>query len=229
MQASDSCWAQQRTGNTYTACLFVGLAGLLCRKETQELEGKRILMFGFGSGLIATMYCLAVHPNSCHTVSAAIPISPPLFVIPATNHAVASSLRSHTIVVDETTADHAAAPSGSDTAFGSSKPIAHFLDAAAAAAVTEAAGATTTATAAAAQAPRFTLQRLLDRLHLEHDLAARVRHSAAEFAAASASQESMFGTAPFVPTGDIGELLSGTFYLAGVDKNYVRTYTRVLS
>ncbi|MEW5304152.1 MAG: hypothetical protein WDW36_006784 [Sanguina aurantia] len=136
---SDSAWAQQRTGNTYTACLFTGLAGLLSRKGPAQLQGRRILMFGFGSGLIATMYSLAVRCDSA----------------------------------------------------------AH---------------------------PRFTLQGLCTRLHLAQDLDARVRQTAAQFAAASLAQESMYGRAPFTPSGEVGHLSPGTYYLTGVGESYARSY-----
>lgn len=56
-KAEDGCWLQQRVGNTYTACLWVGLAGLLARRGA-ELAGRRLLLFSFGSGAMAALFAL---------------------------------------------------------------------------------------------------------------------------------------------------------------------------
>lgn len=46
-------------GNTYTASLYAGLASLVF-SQASELEGKRILMFSYGSGCTASMFSLIV-------------------------------------------------------------------------------------------------------------------------------------------------------------------------
>eukprot|EP00166_Cyanidium_caldarium_P000417 ctg_1159.g406 len=49
----------RQIGNAYTASLFGNLLCLLCR-ERDALIGRRIVMFGFGSGMAASMYSLRV-------------------------------------------------------------------------------------------------------------------------------------------------------------------------
>jgi hydroxymethylglutaryl-CoA synthase len=55
--ASDGCWLQQRLGNLYCGSLYSGLAALLERQGAQ-LEGRRVLLFSYGSGAMAAMLCL---------------------------------------------------------------------------------------------------------------------------------------------------------------------------
>jgi hydroxymethylglutaryl-CoA synthase len=47
-------------GNMYTATLYSGLVSLLSNVPSEELIGKRIGMFGFGSGLASTLFSLRV-------------------------------------------------------------------------------------------------------------------------------------------------------------------------
>jgi hydroxymethylglutaryl-CoA synthase len=49
-----------RCGNMYTASLYGGLASLLSVVEPQELLGKRISMYAFGSGCASSFFTLRV-------------------------------------------------------------------------------------------------------------------------------------------------------------------------
>lgn len=62
LRLTDSNFASKHVGNTYTASVFLGLASLIDRAGSRgELtEGKKITMFSYGSGALATMYLLQV-------------------------------------------------------------------------------------------------------------------------------------------------------------------------
>lgn len=47
-------------GNGYTSSLYLGLYSLLANKKADELRGKRITMFSYGSGLAASMFSFMV-------------------------------------------------------------------------------------------------------------------------------------------------------------------------
>jgi hydroxymethylglutaryl-CoA synthase len=49
-----------RCGNMYTASLYGGLSSLLSTVEPQQLKGKRISMFAFGSGCASSFFTLRV-------------------------------------------------------------------------------------------------------------------------------------------------------------------------
>jgi hypothetical protein len=57
LQASQGAVLQRQLGNLYTASLFSGLAGLLAQQGS-GLAGKRLLCFSYGSGVVASMFCL---------------------------------------------------------------------------------------------------------------------------------------------------------------------------
>ena len=59
---ADANYASQKIGNTYTASVFMGLASLIDRAGCQGnlLPGKKITVFSYGSGALATMYMLHV-------------------------------------------------------------------------------------------------------------------------------------------------------------------------
>jgi len=59
---TDSNAASKLIGNTYTASVFVGLASLvdLAGRRGELSVGKNIGLFSYGSGALATMYCLSV-------------------------------------------------------------------------------------------------------------------------------------------------------------------------
>ena len=58
----DANAASKMTGNTYTASVFFGLASLVDRagRRGELSQGKTIGLFSYGSGAVATMYCLSV-------------------------------------------------------------------------------------------------------------------------------------------------------------------------
>ena len=59
---NDSNAVSKLVGNTYTASVFLGLASLIDKAGSRgELSpGKVISLFSYGSGALATMYCLRV-------------------------------------------------------------------------------------------------------------------------------------------------------------------------
>lgn len=48
----------KRIGSTYTASVFVNLYSLLCSVPVEEMQGKRVSVFSYGSGSASTMYHL---------------------------------------------------------------------------------------------------------------------------------------------------------------------------
>ena len=63
----DANYTSQQIGNTYTASVFFGLASLIHRQSeqllmsTQQSNKKRMVVFSYGSGALATMYQLQVY------------------------------------------------------------------------------------------------------------------------------------------------------------------------
>lgn len=55
--------APKRLGNMYTASLYAGLVSLIANEHV-ELEGKRLLMFSYGSGLASSMFSLRVRASA---------------------------------------------------------------------------------------------------------------------------------------------------------------------
>ena len=49
----------EQCGNSYCGSLYAGLLSLITNKA-DELQGKRILMFSYGSGLAATLFSIRV-------------------------------------------------------------------------------------------------------------------------------------------------------------------------
>ncbi|MPC27696.1 Hydroxymethylglutaryl-CoA synthase 1 [Portunus trituberculatus] len=49
-----------QVGNMYTPSLFGGLASFISRNTVENLAGKRVALFSYGSGLAATMYSLRI-------------------------------------------------------------------------------------------------------------------------------------------------------------------------
>jgi hydroxymethylglutaryl-CoA synthase len=49
-------------GNIYTGSLYNGLLSLIC-DESVDLSGKKILLFSYGSGCAASMFCAHVREN----------------------------------------------------------------------------------------------------------------------------------------------------------------------
>eukprot|EP00475_Leptophrys_vorax_P043868 TRINITY_DN8588_c0_g1_i1.p1 TRINITY_DN8588_c0_g1~~TRINITY_DN8588_c0_g1_i1.p1 ORF type:complete len:493 (-),score=23.63 TRINITY_DN8588_c0_g1_i1:67-1545(-) len=56
-----TCMVGKRVGNMYCASLYGALSSLVSLKAS-ELTNKRVLMFSYGSGLMATMFSLAARP-----------------------------------------------------------------------------------------------------------------------------------------------------------------------
>ena len=52
-----SCCINQKVGNCYTGSVYAALLSLVCEKG-QELEGKRVGLFSYGSGSVATFFSL---------------------------------------------------------------------------------------------------------------------------------------------------------------------------
>lgn len=48
----------KRTGNSYTASLYVSLASLICESDPENLAGKSVLSFSYGSGLCSSIFLL---------------------------------------------------------------------------------------------------------------------------------------------------------------------------
>jgi len=65
--ASDT--ASRQVGNCYTAALYMNLLSLVCNKAA-ELEGKRILMYSYGSGAIATAFTILARAPTGERTSA---------------------------------------------------------------------------------------------------------------------------------------------------------------
>lgn len=50
-------------GNIYTGSLYLSLASLLFHKSQEEITGKKILMYSYGSGVATTLFTLKVNKN----------------------------------------------------------------------------------------------------------------------------------------------------------------------
>ena len=59
-RVTPSMRCSSRCGNMYTASLYGGLSSLLSTVEPQQLKGKRISMFAFGSGCASSFFTLRV-------------------------------------------------------------------------------------------------------------------------------------------------------------------------
>lgn len=59
-----ACTVSREVGNCYTASVFVGLISVLASLDiTEEDINKRVLMFSYGSGFVATAYRYFSAPN----------------------------------------------------------------------------------------------------------------------------------------------------------------------
>jgi len=59
-QVELSMKCSRRCGNMYTASLYGGLASLVSSVEPKELQGKRISMFAYGSGIASSFFTIKV-------------------------------------------------------------------------------------------------------------------------------------------------------------------------
>jgi len=69
LQVSPGASLQRQLGNLYTASLYSSLASLLAQ-EGQGLQGKRLLCFSFGSGVVASMFTLTARASGNGSSSA---------------------------------------------------------------------------------------------------------------------------------------------------------------
>ena len=60
----------RRCGNMYTASLYGGLVSLLSNIPSQEIQGKRILLYSFGSGAAASMFAIRINGSTEQIVKA---------------------------------------------------------------------------------------------------------------------------------------------------------------
>ena len=58
----DSLRYNRETGNSYTASLYVGLSSLLDHAE-EDLSGRRLGLFSYGSGCVAEMFSGVIQPD----------------------------------------------------------------------------------------------------------------------------------------------------------------------
>lgn len=61
-----SLFVAKNVGNMYCGSLYGSLVSLLCEVPSEELEGKRVGLFSYGSGLAASMFSLRVVGNVDH-------------------------------------------------------------------------------------------------------------------------------------------------------------------
>ncbi|CAI8022508.1 Hydroxymethylglutaryl-CoA synthase, cytoplasmic [Geodia barretti] len=63
-KTSDSLLLGREVGNMYCASLYGGLASLFATTSIEELAGKRVVLFSYGSGLASAMYSLRVSTDA---------------------------------------------------------------------------------------------------------------------------------------------------------------------
>ncbi|KAJ1879478.1 3-hydroxy-3-methylglutaryl coenzyme A synthase, partial [Kickxella alabastrina] len=59
-----SLLAARNIGNMYTGSVFFGLASLLSQTSSEELQGKRVALFSYGSGCAASVYSFRVRGDT---------------------------------------------------------------------------------------------------------------------------------------------------------------------
>lgn len=65
-KVSPSLLLPKQLGNSYTASLYTGLLSLITNRTDAELDGQRLVMFSYGSGLAATQFSLKVRGSVDH-------------------------------------------------------------------------------------------------------------------------------------------------------------------
>jgi hydroxymethylglutaryl-CoA synthase len=63
-KTDDGLLLGREVGNMYCASLYGGLASLFATKSIEELAGKRVVLFSYGSGLASAMYSLRVSSDA---------------------------------------------------------------------------------------------------------------------------------------------------------------------
>lgn len=54
----------KQIGNMYTAAVWAGLASLVSEVDSENLQGKRVLLYSYGSGLAASMISFRILDNT---------------------------------------------------------------------------------------------------------------------------------------------------------------------
>jgi len=135
-----------QVGNCYTGAVYMNLLSLVSNLGA-ALEGKRVLMFSYGSGAVATAFCL-----------------------------------------------EGKAPAAPNNLSKGGEP--------------------------------FTLERIARTADVAARLAARAERDVAAFNAAMDLRAERYGKGGYTPTGPVGDLFPGTFYLEEVDDLHRRSYGR---
>ena len=68
-KAHSSILLAENIGNMYTPSLYGSLVSLLLTKEVEELLGRRVLMFSYGSGLASSMFSMTLCPSKSSMAS----------------------------------------------------------------------------------------------------------------------------------------------------------------
>ena len=69
-KCGDSSFASMEVGNCYTGAVFLNLLSLVCRVPEADLAGKRVGMFSYGSGAMATLYSFTARAPTCEAPAA---------------------------------------------------------------------------------------------------------------------------------------------------------------
>ena len=59
-----AAFAPKQIGNMYTAAVWAGLASLVSEVDSETLQGKRVLLYSYGSGLAASMVSFRINSNT---------------------------------------------------------------------------------------------------------------------------------------------------------------------
>ncbi|CAE6483539.1 unnamed protein product [Rhizoctonia solani] len=67
-KVAPSMTVAKRCGNLYTGSLYTGLASLLSNLPSNQMVGKRVLMFGFGGGCAASIFTIRIVESPAYIV-----------------------------------------------------------------------------------------------------------------------------------------------------------------
>ncbi|GIL79872.1 hypothetical protein Vretimale_12486 [Volvox reticuliferus] len=198
-KAEDGAWLQKQVGNSYTACVWQGLASLVWRRGTR-LAGQRVLLFSFGSGTIASLLSLVPRGGGASgggtfaaSEAASFPEGQSVQAEPGGRSCV-DGTRVAVAVGGEGKCGQGGGGGG-----GGNGP----------------------------SDLRFTLEAMQRALNLESRLQARVRRTVEAFDAVSAQVAASYVCAvPYEPGGDLADVARGSYYLARVDEHGRRWYER---
>ncbi|GLC47980.1 hypothetical protein PLESTB_000046100 [Pleodorina starrii] len=229
-KAGDGSWLQKQVGNSYTACLWQGLASLVWRRGA-ELAGRRVLLFSFGSGTIASLFSLVPRGCGCTTTSSSSSDGSSRESCGAggaTTGGVASLGKGPVGEVtdgrcEKATPDNpcSSRSSGSCDVLGGSGGVDCGGGGGGAAPVLSG-GAD-----GGPSDPRFTLAAMQAALNLEERLRRRAQRPLATFNALAAQVEASYACpVPYTPIGDVADVAPGAYYLVLVDEQSRRWYER---